>query len=549
MNETDGEGWRSLGDETQRGIEHRLMARMVRTDAERCMRWCRDHWVWPVFALGGVVVWPVFSMVVEAQERVGEPAREVAETSAVAVEAAGVEKLPEAIEAMRGQGAEVVELGEAEGLRGYLIGQPGGGTYAAYVTPSGAVVVGLLYGADGVVVTERQLAEAKAAGRLKNVEASAQRAVRAPAGAERAVSREVETKRRAALLLEETRGASGFWMGDRGPVIHVFADPTCPFSERHVRSLKRDAEAGRLRAHVIPVGILGERGALRAVEVAGASDVRGAWEHGSGEGGDRALGASRVANNNGVLDAWRVTGRAVFGVGGTAWRAGLLRGRRGGGVRGGRVRRMSREAAMEHAGLQFALHRDAHRAWRRAALGLLVVVIALAAAVVALVLRDRPADRVVAATPDGRLIELTQLNEPVMTQAALQSWVVTAVTESFTLGFHDYQLRAGQVREYFTEQGYAGYTEQLAESRMLERIRKFQQVTSAVARGAPVITKATLWQGRAVWTVETPLLLTFHAGNREEVERLLVTVLVMRVEREERPAGIGIQQLVAERQA
>ena len=210
---------------------------------------------------------------------------------------------------------------------------------------------------------------------------------------------------------------------------------------------------------------------------------------------------------------------------------------------------MSREAAIEHAGQQFALHRDAHRAWRRAALGLLVVVIVLAAAVVALVLRDRPVDRVVAATPDGRIIELTQLSEPVMTQAALQSWVVTAITEAFTLGFHDYQMRAGQIREYFTEAGYEGYVEQLGESRMIERVRKFKQVTSAVARGAPVITQATIWQGRAMWRVETPVLLTFHAGNREESERLLVTVLVMRVEREERAAGIGIQQLVAERRA
>ena len=210
---------------------------------------------------------------------------------------------------------------------------------------------------------------------------------------------------------------------------------------------------------------------------------------------------------------------------------------------------MSREAAVEHAGHQFALHRDAHRAWRRAALGLLVVVIALAAAVVALVLRDRPVDRVVAATPDGRIIALTQLSEPVMTQAALQSWVVTAITEAFTLGFHDYQMRAGQIREYFTDAGYAGYVEQLGESRMLERVREYKQVTSAVARGAPVITQATIWQGRAMWRVETPLLVTFHAGNREESERLLVTVLVMRVEREERAAGIGIQQLVADRRA
>lgn len=202
---------------------------------------------------------------------------------------------------------------------------------------------------------------------------------------------------------------------------------------------------------------------------------------------------------------------------------------------------------MEYAGGQFALHRAAHRAWRRMALGLLVAVLALSAAVTGLVLRDRPVDRAFAATPDGRVIELTPLDEPVMSQAALRSWVVTAVTEAFTLGYHDYRRRLGQVREHFTDDGYDGYTEQLERSLLLERIVEYRQVTSAVARGAPVITSANIWRGRAVWTLEIPLLVTFHAGNRQETENLLVSTLVMRVNREERPAGIGIQQIVAER--
>ncbi|MDD9982727.1 MAG: DotI/IcmL/TraM family protein [Gammaproteobacteria bacterium] len=208
---------------------------------------------------------------------------------------------------------------------------------------------------------------------------------------------------------------------------------------------------------------------------------------------------------------------------------------------------MSREQAMHHAGGQYALHREAHLTWRRVALGLTVAVLVLAAAVAGLVSRDRPMDRAFAATPDGRVIELTPLDAPVMTQAALRSWVVTALTEAFTLGYHDYRLRLGQVREYFTDDGYRGFTEQLDVSLLLERVIEHRQVTAAVAAGAPVITRRTTWQGRAMWTLETPLLITFYAGNRQEKQELLVSTLVMRVQREERPAGIGIQQIIAER--
>lgn len=202
---------------------------------------------------------------------------------------------------------------------------------------------------------------------------------------------------------------------------------------------------------------------------------------------------------------------------------------------------------MAYAGNAFALHRAAHGAWRRVALVLVVAVTALAVAVVCLVLRDRPADRAYAATPDGRVIALTPLAEPVMTQAALRSWAVTALTEAFTLGHHDYRLRLGQVREYFTDDGYESFTEQLEASLLLERVVEYRQVTAAVANGAPVITRSDTWRGRGLWTLETPLLVTFYAGNRQETEKLVVTALIVRVPREERPAGIGIQQIIAER--
>ena len=144
---------------------------------------------------------------------------------------------------------------------------------------------------------------------------------------------------------------------------------------------------------------------------------------------------------------------------------------------------MSVETAVEQVGRRVELHREAHRAWRRVALGLLMLSLVLAGVIVVLVLRERPMDRAYAATPDGRVIPMTPLEEPVMTQAALSAWVVTAVTEAFTLGHHDFRLRLSAVREYFTEQGYDGYTVQLEKSRLLERVREYRQVTSAVAKG------------------------------------------------------------------
>lgn len=208
---------------------------------------------------------------------------------------------------------------------------------------------------------------------------------------------------------------------------------------------------------------------------------------------------------------------------------------------------MNREAAINAAGTTFALHRAGHLWWRRTALACLGIVGLLSVALVLLALKSRPVDRAFAATPDGRVIELSPLSEPVMTAAALRNWTVTAVTESFTLGHHDWRLRLAQVRAYYTDQGYEGFVESLETSLFLKELRERRQVSAAVARGAPVIIDANIYDGRAGWTLEVPVLLSFDVGNRTQSESVLVRVLVLRVPIEERTTGIGIQQLLMER--
>ena len=205
------------------------------------------------------------------------------------------------------------------------------------------------------------------------------------------------------------------------------------------------------------------------------------------------------------------------------------------------------QTSVRHAGGMFAFHRDQHYGWRRAALTLLLVDLLLAGALVGYIVWHSTVYITVAATPDGRVIPVTPLDEPVMTDASLKSWTVAAVTEAFTLGHHDWRLRLSAARENFTDDGYESFVDGLHESLFLDRLRDNLQVASAVARGAPVVTATHLFEGRIGWAIEFPLLVTFQAGAQTVNQDLLARVLVMRVPIEERSTGIGIQQLIATR--
>ena len=90
-----------------------------------------------------------------------------------------------------------------------------------------------------------------------------------------------------------------------------------------------------------------------------------------------------------------------------------------------------RLAAIRHAAARFAFHRDQHHGWRRAAVWLVVANTLTASALVAYILAHSTVYITVAATPDGKIVPLTPLDEPVMTDAALRNWTVSAVTEAF----------------------------------------------------------------------------------------------------------------------
>ena len=207
--------------------------------------------------------------------------------------------LPRVMERLRAQGAEVVPLGEASGVSGFLVHREGGGAYSAYVTPGGGLLVGLLIGADGEDLTGRQVQAAREAGALEGLGVDEARAqARVPGSSGDPVQG----------LFEATRSAFGFTLGEEGPVIHVFADRTCPYSYRHVEGLKALARAGKVRARVIPIGLLGEDAALKAVEITGSERPEVSWDGVVRPQWDQELGAARVQRNMELHAAWKVRG-------------------------------------------------------------------------------------------------------------------------------------------------------------------------------------------------------------------------------------------------
>ena len=234
--------------------------------------------------------------------------------AAVAIPAARAAEL-DLVSALRDKGAQIVPLGPRGGLAGYLVTPVGGAGYSLYVTGDGHGVAGLLYGPDGVLITGGQLAAVRGENRLAGTAPSsasgapnptanvAGAGVRDSGASTEAATSDTATGVSRAVLFERSASAFGFTLGERGTLVVLFGDPSCPWSRSAVARIGREAMAGKLRLHVVPVALLGAASAHRAAGIAANSDPAQAW-FGRNDGPAGQDARDRIARNNALFDAW-----------------------------------------------------------------------------------------------------------------------------------------------------------------------------------------------------------------------------------------------------
>ncbi len=252
--------------------------------------------------------------------------------------------MPASLEALRTAGAELVPLGRAGVLKGWLVRRADGSVLTVYAAPGGHVVAGLLYGPDGRELTGGQLeraanraartvgrsitapateAEARLPDRGPDEEALAD-AVRAAAGSQ-AKSRHSVPGAGQAALFEQSLDVAAFTVGEAGPDLVAFLDPGCPWSRQAAAELGQLALDGAFRLHAVPVGLMSAESHAHAAGILAAPRPGLAWYR-SGPSPATAEDGLRLEANNAL---WR-----AFGAGAVpflAWRGadGAVRGHEG----------------------------------------------------------------------------------------------------------------------------------------------------------------------------------------------------------------------------
>lgn len=190
-------------------------------------------------------------------------------------------------------------------------------------------------------------------------------------------------------------------------------------------------------------------------------------------------------------------------------------------------------------------YRDGYRSLMRLAMLEALIIIGLIGVCFYIVSLSESENYYFATTEDGRLIPMVPLSQPNLSSPALMSWAAQSATEVMTFGFNDYRRRLQEASRNFTKRGWESFTQALQRSRMIERMEANQQVLTAAPSGAPIMESEGLVAGRYQWVIQVPLILTYQASAKTDTQKMLITLVVVRVPRLESPSGVGIEQWVA----
>jgi len=148
-----------------------------------------------------------------------------------------------------------------------------------------------------------------------------------------------------------------------------------------------------------------------------------------------------------------------------------------------------------------------------------------------------------AVDPAGQVASLTGLTAPNMTNQAVLSWSINAVTEIMTIGFGDFETKLNRQRLRFTPEGWDSFRRGFLKQDIAATFKRNQLVLTTVPSNVPVI----LSQGRNPdnvyeWKIQLPVIMTYTTNNNmTSRQHSIVTLTIVRVSTTHNPDGIAIK--------
>ena len=140
------------------------------------------------------------------------------------------------------------------------------------------------------------------------------------------------------------------------------------------------------------------------------------------------------------------------------------------------------------------------------------------------------------------------LASPIIKREALLYWAENATISVNTLSSSTYQQQLTTAfNQYFTEDGKNSLTAAFESKGTISDIVAKKLSVTSVVQETPILMDTGKLFGHTVWKVQVPILVTFESLNQIEVDKQLITLMIVSVDTTINPLGILIDSYSAEK--
>lgn len=200
------------------------------------------------------------------------------------------------------------------------------------------------------------------------------------------------------------------------------------------------------------------------------------------------------------------------------------------------------EDALVAVQLRYEFYRDGYRR----VLGLVaasVVINIVLACVVLFVATNPPPPRYFATSPDGQIIPVRPLNEPIYGTADIIAWATNLAITAYSYDYVNYRSDLQALAGSFTSDGWSSFLGALEGSRMLDTVMAQKLVMTAVPIGAPTVQQQGVLNGKYSWKILVPMLVKL-SGSVALQQPVQVYMMIQRVSLVNNPKGIAVSSFV-----
>lgn len=141
---------------------------------------------------------------------------------------------------------------------------------------------------------------------------------------------------------------------------------------------------------------------------------------------------------------------------------------------------------------------------------------------------------------NDKILPVQALNMPFNSYKNIRDWVGTAVMNTYSFDFNDFDSVVQRAAYYFDKNGYEAYLKALEESGIKNQIIRGKVKVSTVVIGNPAYIGGMTLGNTEYYRFQVPVMVSFYKGGKPTIVKKVVSVLIKRLDTTKNLRGLGI---------